>query len=377
MRILWHSNAPWASTGYGNQTKLFVQRLQAEGHELGISAFYGLQGAILNLGPIPVYPKGMTDYGTDVLAAHATHFGADIAISLIDAWVMDAQQFSGIKWVPWFPVDMEPLPPPVASAVAKAYRRIVFSRFGERMVNDAGMDAYYIPHGVDTKVYFPTVQAEARAALGWPADRFIVGMVAANKDYPSRKNWPAALAAFADFAKLHPDAMLYAHTQAVMGTHIPDIAQGLGIGDRVLIVDQYKNLLGIDEQVMRAVYSGMDVLLNPASGEGFGIPILEAQACATPVIVGDWTAMSELCFGGYAIPKHHAEKVWTPLNSYQWTPTKKGILHGLNWAYKHARNPLVKQKAYDGAQAYDVDKVVKEYWVPVLADIEKAVKLWQ
>ena len=378
MRILWHSNAPWAATGYGNQTKVFVHRLQAAGHKLGISAFYGLQGGVLNLGEIPVYPKGGTDYGGDVFGAHATYFGADIAISLIDAWVMDAAMFPGIKWVPWFPVDMEPLPPPVASAVAKAYRRIVFSRFGERMVNDAGMDCYYVPHGVDTNIYRPYDRGEARKTLGWPGDKFIVGMVAANKDYPSRKNWPAALAAFAEFAKTHPTAMLYAHTAAQMGVDIVGIASGLGLNDRILIVDQYKSMLGgISEDVMAMMYSGMDVLLNPANGEGFGIPILEAQACGTPVIVGDWTAMSEICFGGYAIPKHDAERFWTPLNAYQYMPHVKGIRKGLEWAWQNASSERIKQKCVDGAKRYDADRVVQEYWLPVLADIEKRVNLWR
>ena len=41
-------------------------------------------------------------------------------------------------------------------------------------------------------------------------------------------------------------------------------------------------------------------------GEGFGVPIIEAQACGTPVITGDWTAMSEITRTGLAIPKEDA-----------------------------------------------------------------------
>ena len=32
-------------------------------------------------------------------------------------------------------------------------------------------------------------------------------------------------------------------------------------------------------------------------GEGFGIPIIEAQACSTPVIVTDFSSMPERCAG--------------------------------------------------------------------------------
>ena len=41
------------------------------------------------------------------------------------------------------------------------------------------------------------------------------------------------------------------------------------------------------------VYTGFDVLIQPSSYEGFGLPILEAQACGMPVITTDAQPMSE------------------------------------------------------------------------------------
>ena len=43
-KLLWHSNAPWAPTGYGQQTGLFAPRL-AEKYDMAISSFYGLEGS--------------------------------------------------------------------------------------------------------------------------------------------------------------------------------------------------------------------------------------------------------------------------------------------------------------------------------------------
>ena len=37
-----------------------------------------------------------------------------------------------------------------------------------------------------------------------------------------------------------------------------------------------------------------DVYVQTAGAEGFGMPILEAMACGTPVIAPDYSAMSEL-----------------------------------------------------------------------------------
>ena len=86
MRIQWMSNAPWAATGYGNQTRLFAPRIKALGHEISIHAFYGLESSIINWGGIQVYPRWQHGYGLDVMTAHAKHAKADCIITLLDAW---------------------------------------------------------------------------------------------------------------------------------------------------------------------------------------------------------------------------------------------------------------------------------------------------
>ncbi len=80
------------------------------------------------------------------------------------------------------------------------------------MVHDAGLDCYYVPHGVDTNVYKPVDMQEARERAGLPKDAFIVGMVAANKGNPSRKAFHQQIAAFAKFHRRHTDAVLYIHS---------------------------------------------------------------------------------------------------------------------------------------------------------------------
>ena len=115
---MWVSNAPWALTGYGVQTRLFVPRLKAAGHEVVVLPYYGLEGGPLVWNGIQCLPRGRDPVGLDVIGPHSEAFEIDLTITLMDAWAVDPQRFAahGVRWVPWFPVDMEPLPPPCGTA---------------------------------------------------------------------------------------------------------------------------------------------------------------------------------------------------------------------------------------------------------------------
>jgi len=278
---------------------------------------------------------------------------------------------------PWFPIDHEPVQRVVAEPVRKAFRPITMSRFGLAMAEQAGIDAAYVPHGVESDVFRPGDKAAARERTGLPQDRFIVGMVAANKGQPSRKALPQHLEAFAQFHRAHPDSLLYLHTLAArhgehQGVNIPELCELLGIAEAVRLPDHHRYMLGFPDEQMVDLYRSMDVFANVSMGEGFGIPILEAQACGVPVIVGDWTAMSELCFAGWAVDKADALRTWTALGSYQFTPRPEAITECLELAYSADLADL-GAAARERALPYDADTVAADYWRPVLDDIEERI----
>ena len=124
-----------------------------------------------------------------------------------------------------------------------------------------------------------------------------------NKGYPSRKSLPQIVEAFAAFRARHDDAILYLHTDLggsyQEGVDLAPLLHAFGLDPEIVrFPDQYRYQFDpFGEEYMADVYSSFDVLLNPAMGEGFGLPVLEAQACGVPAIVTDFTAMSEVCGG--------------------------------------------------------------------------------
>lgn len=56
----------------------------------------------------------------------------------------------------------------------------------------------------------------------------------------------------------------------------------------------------VPDEDMPALYSAAELFLFPTLYEGFGIPVLEAQACGTPVVTSDVSALPEVA-GGSAV----------------------------------------------------------------------------
>lgn len=376
MKILWHSNAAHSRTGYGCQTRITVPKLQELGHDVAISAFYGLEGGPQTIDGTKVYPKLNDGYGNDVLHAHARdHAGGlleDVAIGLLlDVWVMRPELFTApVKSFAWVPVDHEPAPPGVKNFFAQSdCIPVAMSRFGERMLSE--FDPLYVPHAIDTKVFCDAGRDEGRALIDFPEGAFVVGMVAANKGNPSRKSFVEAIQAFANFRKEKKDACLYVHSEAsgvYHGVNLPNLLAHLELPPEcVHFPDQYKlQVTGFSEPEMAKMYSAFDVLLNPATGEGFGIPILEAQACGTPVITTNNSAMTEVGEVGWQVT---GQRTWTYLESWQVIPDVGQLTNCLVQAYGQA--PVMRRAARAFAEQYDIDRVVPEYWVPALAEMER------
>jgi glycosyltransferase involved in cell wall biosynthesis len=378
MRFTWLSNAPFSNSGYGQQTNLFVPRIQALGHDMAVICYYGLEGGILNFNGYTLYPKRFHAYGNDICMAHSASWKANAMFSLMDVWVLEPEGYpNNIKWLPWYPVDHDPMPPIIRNKLSLAFKRIAMSKFGVRMTHQAGLDCYYVPHGIDTKIFYPRDKAESRKELGIPEDKFVVGTVAMNKGNPSRKNFPELLAAFAQFKQRHNDVFYFLQTDRGDNNpdmvNIPEMAAALGLveGEDWATCSPYQNTIGYPPDYMAKLYSAFDVHMLVSAGEGFGIPTIEAQACGTPVIVGDWTASSELCFSGQKIDVKDAVPFWTQLASYQYRPRTRAVELALE-AERRKPSPTEQTVKYI-QEEYDVEQVTEKHWKPVMSEIVEAL----
>lgn len=379
MRILWSSNGPHCPTGYGVQTGVFCPRIVDDlGHEMIVLNLYGLQGAPIKTDKFLMLPAAMDQWSNDVLVADYVYHECDVLITLMDAWVFREDQVARLYWAPWFPVDHDPMPPAVQNILRFADKPIVYSQFAMEKCKEANIQAVYVPHGVDMNRLRYVGSENAREERGVPQGVFLAGIVAANKGSPSRKAFEAQIRGFKKFHDKHPDSLLYIHSErtgVMHGEDLTRIVDVLGLEENaVAFVDQYLLMRGmLNDDYMSAMYSAMDVLLNATRGEGFGVPIIEAQACGTPAIVTDFSSMPELSFDGLLVKPR--DILYNSQGSYQADPDADEIANLLEYSYKHRQE--LADKREDRVQwireRYEADYVTQNYWRPVLDWISKEV----
>jgi glycosyltransferase involved in cell wall biosynthesis len=228
---------------------------------------------------------------------------------------------------------------------------------------------------VDTEALSPQREHrnETREKYMIPRDAFVIGMVAANKGVtPSRKAFPEVMQAFAEFKRECPSAHLHLHsdpTTAGQGVSMRRLMERTGVPeDSVTFAHPIRAELGMPTHEMAKMYSAFDVLANPSYGEGFGIPIVEAQSCGVPVIVTDFSAMPELCGAGWLVQTD----AWydSQHGAFFGRPRPSSIVEAFRKAYKARHDKDLRAKAREFALGYDADLVTETYWKPALTALD-------
>ena len=296
--------------------------------------------------PWKVYATRNQYYGSDVLDDVVKQSRPDILISIGDCWMIShvadpsrCRTRRTFKWMNYCPIDGatygEKLPPTWIPTFRDMDVKVAYTEYAKKIIlntmPELSKEILVIPHGVDLKTFHPLPKEETdkrRKHLGvdkmgpnGEVKRSIMYLVVARNQ--PRKNIPEIAKAWAEFTKngTHPKGLLWPHMMFndSMGNNLDEvfdvveIRKQLGYFEKVAHADSSLKLM--EEADLNRLYNMCDVFLL-MSGEGFGLPTVEAMACGKPVILLDHSANTELGrgrgelvkVGAYYTGKHCTER---------------------------------------------------------------------
>ncbi len=170
----------------------------------------------------------------------------------------------------------------------------------QRLTDISGSKIEVIHQGIDHSHYRPLEQQKARDRLGLSHQDTFVLVVSSSLEHKRMEEAKPILEAVRE---KHPDVKLLkaGYGEELTGEHVV-------------------NTGWIDEDDMPALYSAADVYLHPSEYEGFGLPVLEAMACGTPVVARDVASIPEIvgdCFdlvSPDAHPEEFADAIFSNLD---------------------------------------------------------------
>jgi glycosyltransferase involved in cell wall biosynthesis len=385
LRLLWHSVAPWIASGYGKTTREICTRLPKFGFEVIISAYYGAEPGGVPPYPVPVMPSKDGPFGIDSAAQYCKRFNIDVGLLFTDWWA-----FSNFpKIMPnatlYGPMDSVNYPEEILSFTRQYYRIIGLCKWQQKCLENIGIKSDYIYHGVNTDIFKPLNKTEARKRIGITEDDvFVFGTIAANGDKEDRKSHSKSMKAMRYFLDQNPDVKnivwLY-HTNPVdrRGMPLQSISHKLGLDNIIRFRDPNLNSTMLSEQDLATIMNCFDVHLLCSKREGFGMPILETQACGVPNICHKFSSMTELVKGHGWLCKSLGTELnfeTTPINAECATPDVYDIAKCIKDAYFHPEKvEKYGKKSRKFALPFDWDKLVEDRWVPILTEMASDIKL--
>jgi glycosyltransferase involved in cell wall biosynthesis len=158
-----------------------------------------------------------------------------------------------------------------------------------QVIDEAGLDAARVtsvPTGIDLERFCPGDRAQARAQLGLPADRFIVGIVATLRSWKGHRYLVEAIAALQD-----ERAMLVIVGDGPGRDNLREQVRSLGLEGRVLMPGNQDDVV----PWLRA----FDLFVLPSyANEGVPQAIMQAMACACPVVTTPVGSIGEIVTDG-------------------------------------------------------------------------------
>jgi len=321
--ILWMSDNALNCTGYANQSFNIMNFLSEDynthylAHNyVGYSIPPGLtlkDGTKFNF---TLHGCGKEAYCKDMMIPKIKELNADFFGILLDTFMLypwlNQMDFAPAKSFFYFPSDGGAgVPLGCDSILRKMNFSVAMSKYAQKQVKDYyNIECHHIPHGVDCDVFYPLTTAERQklkhetiaymmdganysAIRGVLSDKFVIGVVARNQ---GRKMLDRTFKAMYYIKQMIPSAVLFMHTDpfdAAGVFNMGELINRYGLQGKVFFsgMNFFK---GFDYKQMNDVYNVMDVFFLTTSGEGWGIPTVEAMSCGVPPVITDYTSTKEI-----------------------------------------------------------------------------------
>lgn len=314
-KIMWISDGLNINSGYGIQTAGILKAL-AQKYEVYHMSFQ-YHGQPLKLNNVWLLPNGYDMWGNDIVKQHVDSVKPDYIVTLMDLfrpckWLKEQDKYlkqHGAKTIAYFPLDGKPLPysslDPVNVWEQFDYL-IPMSMFGQETLLRELPEVKpkvtnVIWHGIDTNIFKPKSLKENQFYQAnrkiLDSKKFIVSSVFRNIN---RKNPMALIYAWKTFSKDKDDVLLILHTNPneKPGTNLARLVLTFGLQKEVMFTGSDMLFFSQPAEFVADIYNASNVHVLATTGEGFGIPIVEAMACGKPNIVTDYTTSDELLSEG-------------------------------------------------------------------------------
>lgn len=200
----------------------------------------------------------------------------------------------------WFPVNFERHrnPYPWAQVLQRCDSVVAQAEFGRRQLQrDWCGRIPVIGPGVNLDLFKPVSPArkwDLRRELGWGVDDYVYLYVGRNN---RRKGVELAVEAFRMLRELAPQTRrrvrLYLHTDT--DRSLLELLHASDLVDSVWLTPEWDPVeRPLSGDRLAALYQAADVFFLPSNAEGFGMPLLEAQAVGLPIVASDSSAIPEV-----------------------------------------------------------------------------------
>ena len=321
MKILGISDSCDLFTGFGTQSLLVLEGFLKKGIEVEQLGWFK-QESVVHHG-IKIHPMG--EYGDlDKVLFHCNRFKPDIIWSLGDlhmiSYMLTAPEELRKRWMHWLPIDAEPYPYMMHESMQQVPNLVLMAEFAEKMCKKPLPNSIMIPHGLDPSVYKPLQNKHQMRIKNKVDDKFVVVTVMRNQ---WRKNLDLAVESFARFSKDKNDVIFIIHSQLaappkLRGWYLHNLIQiNKDDWDPKLHEKIKMSANSLVETQMNAQYNIADVFFLTSSGEGFGVPTIEAQMTGLPVLVPNNTTGPEFTVPGGVEENRTGECIDIAINMIQ------------------------------------------------------------